>query len=434
MGLHSIFVGYRRDDTGDASGRVYDRLCAAFGEEAVFKDVDDLDPGVEFGAYILTVLPRCSVFLAMIGPNWTDVCNDDGVRRLDDPRDWVRMELEMALHTPTLQVVPVLVNGAPMPRAEQMPASLQKLRELNVAHVRRDPDFHKDMDRLINALGNGARRGSTAGMRPSAKETHRRSAIGQIPHGTLPETMPVPPGRFWMGASMGEKDSCDNERPQHEVRIERAFELGRYPVTFAEWDAALAAGAKLEKPNRGWSRDRQPVVYVSWHDAQAYVAFLNDVCGLSGHTDAYRLPTEAEWEYACRAGTATAYWTGGTIGASQACISSKSVIVGSYPPNAFGLYDMSGNVWEWCEDKWHDTYVGAPSDGSAWLSDCGDRTRRVRRGGCWSGYLPQDLRSANRSGVEPSDRTFDLGFRVARTGSRRDSPHTRGERHRLSTN
>jgi hypothetical protein len=156
---HSIFIGYRRDDTADASGRVYDRLRGAFGAEAVFKDVDNLDPGVEFGEYILTILPKCRVFLAMIGPQWTDIRNEAGQRRLEDPKDWVRIELETALDTPGLQLVPVLVNGAPMPRSEQLPPSLQRLPGLNAAIVRRDPDFHRDMDKLIKALEAGVRTG-----------------------------------------------------------------------------------------------------------------------------------------------------------------------------------------------------------------------------------------------------------------------------------
>lgn len=114
MAVHSIFIGYRREDTADVSGRVYDRLCLAFGENAIFKDVYNLGPGVEFGEYILGVLTKCRVFLALIGPTWEDLRNETGKRRLDDPKDWVRIELETALATPSLQVIPVLVNGASM--------------------------------------------------------------------------------------------------------------------------------------------------------------------------------------------------------------------------------------------------------------------------------------------------------------------------------
>jgi hypothetical protein len=156
---HSIFIGYRRTDTADVSGRVYDRVVNAFGAEAVFKDVDDLDPGAEFGAHIVQILTKCRVFLAMIGPNRADARDETGARRLDDPDDWVRIELETALNTPNVEVVPVLVNGAPMPSLAELPDSLKRLRSFNAATVRRDPDFHKDMDRLIRALQAGARTG-----------------------------------------------------------------------------------------------------------------------------------------------------------------------------------------------------------------------------------------------------------------------------------
>ena len=154
MAGHSIFIGYRRDDTADVSGRVYDRLRGAFGEEAIFKDVDNMPVGIDFPTHVLSILPKCRIFLAMIGPGWLGVRDEQGERRLDDPADWVRIEIERALST-GIQIVPVLVNGAPMPSSEQLPESLRSLTRLNAAFVRRDPDFHKDMDKLIAALRAG---------------------------------------------------------------------------------------------------------------------------------------------------------------------------------------------------------------------------------------------------------------------------------------
>ncbi len=151
-GKHSVFIGYRREDTADVAGRVYDRLLEVFGKDAVFKDVDDLPVGADFGAYIRTVLPQCRVFLALIGPTWAEFKNEQGVRRLDDPEDWVRIELETALGEPGLRVVPVWVNDAPMPRKEQLPESMYALLLRNAASVHRDPYFHKDMDKLIDGL------------------------------------------------------------------------------------------------------------------------------------------------------------------------------------------------------------------------------------------------------------------------------------------
>jgi formylglycine-generating enzyme required for sulfatase activity len=191
-------------------------------------------------------------------------------------------------------------------------------------------------------------------------------------------------------------------------------------VTFLEWDAAIAAGAKLEKPGDvGWGRDRRPAINVSWNDAKAYIAWLNGKLGLEGQRDAYRLPSEAEWEYACRAGTTTPFSFGAAISRSQAQFSAGSfgsaeqtVPVGSFPANAFGLHDMHGNVWEWCEDAWNANYKGAPTDGSAWLT--GDVSSRVSRGGSWY-YNPSLLRSARRTGNASDNRNGDGGFRVART-------------------
>jgi hypothetical protein len=149
----AIFIGYRRDDTADTVGRIYDKLCERFGRELVYKDVDKTPIGTDFGKHILGFLPRCRVFLAVIGKQWLEVRTPDGRRRIDDPQDWVRIELEHALNTPGLQVVPVLVNDATIPGEDELPESLRMLSRLNAARVRRDPDFHVDMERLVNAIG-----------------------------------------------------------------------------------------------------------------------------------------------------------------------------------------------------------------------------------------------------------------------------------------
>jgi formylglycine-generating enzyme required for sulfatase activity len=235
-----------------------------------------------------------------------------------------------------------------------------------------------------------------------------------------PQMIAIPPGKFLMGAPANEEGSGDAERPQHEVRIDQAFALGQHTVTFSEWDAAIAAGAKLEKPgDQGWGRERRPVIDVNWEEAQAYLAWLNDRAGLTGRPDAYRLPSEAEWEYACRAGTTTRYSFGDAITKAQAQFSEggygsakQTVPVGSFPANGFGLHDMHGNVWEWCQDCWNGNYSGAPSDGSAWTT--GNCSLRVLRGGSWSSD-PGWLRSADRTGLTSTNRDSSFGFRLART-------------------
>jgi formylglycine-generating enzyme required for sulfatase activity len=250
-----------------------------------------------------------------------------------------------------------------------------------------------------------------------------------FPDSAIPEMVRIPPGRFLMGSPSTEerwKEYDGREEPQHEVRIDYAFALGKHAVTFAEWDAAIAAGAELISPSdEGWGRDRRPVINVNWNDAKAYIAWLNSELGL-GRTVGYRLPSEAEWEYACRAGTSTPFSFGDTISTSQANYDGnhtygagkkgehreKTTSVGSFPANAFGLHDMHGNVWEWCEDVWNANYIGAPADGSRWST--GDTSCRVVRGGSWNDS-PEGLRSALRVRYVPTTRYANNGFRVART-------------------
>jgi len=229
-----------------------------------------------------------------------------------------------------------------------------------------------------------------------------------------PEMVVVPAGEFMMGSKKGEGEA--SEHPQHKVAIPQAFAVGKYPVTFAEWDAASAAGGVSHKPgDQGWGRGRRPVINVSWEDAQDYIKWLNSKA--SGNP--YRLLSEAEWEYACRAGTATAYSFGDRITKNQAQYSeggygsaSKTAESGSFPANAFGLHDMHGNVWEWCADCKNANYRGAPSDGSAWTA--GDCSVRVLRGGSWF-YVSQALRAAYRFEDGATGRCDYTGFRVART-------------------
>ncbi len=234
-----------------------------------------------------------------------------------------------------------------------------------------------------------------------------------------PSMVRLPRGKFMMGSPSDEDGRFGGEGPVHEVTIAYDFAIGRGPVTFAMWDEARAAGAPLELlGDASWGRGNRPVINASWEEAQAYIAWLNDEHRLTGGWNAYRLPSEAEWEYACRAGNQKAFSFGDSIDESQANFVrnvGKTTPVGSYPSNAFGLYDMHGNVWEWCEDPWHNNYKGAPSNGSVWQNS--DTSERVMRGGSWS-LNPRDLRSAYRSRGDPTGRDYGRGFRLARTLSR----------------
>ena len=198
------------------------------------------------------------------------------------------------------------------------------------------------------------------------------------------------------------------EGPSRTVAIAQPFAVGKHEVTFAEWDACVRDGGCTSKPEASWSRDRQPVINVSWEDAKQYVGWLSAKTGKS-----YRLLSEAEWEFAARAGTTTRYSFGNAITPQQAQLSTdRTTEVGKFPANAWGLHDMHGNVWEWVEDCWNDSHKGAPTDGTARTT--GECKRRVVRGGSWQ----QDahfLRSAFRVSFTAGVRIDSLGFRVART-------------------
>ncbi len=228
--------------------------------------------------------------------------------------------------------------------------------------------------------------------------------------GEGPEMVEIPAGRFRMGCVSGRR--CrDNEKPVHEVTIPEPFALSVHEVTFDDFDR-FTYPHKVE--DRGWGRGNRPVIHVSWDDAKAYVAWLSSETGAE-----YRLPSEAEWEYAARAGSETKYSWGNDIGSNRTnCLLDvcgdqweHTSQVGSFEPNAWGLYDMHGNVAELVEDCWNYNYAGLPSDGSAWLQ--GECKVRILRGGSWSENR-MGLRSASRGRITTSVRRRDIGFRVAR--------------------
>jgi formylglycine-generating enzyme required for sulfatase activity len=223
------------------------------------------------------------------------------------------------------------------------------------------------------------------------------------------EMVVVPPGDF----DMGSRDT-PFESPPHKVTIASSYAIARRETTFAEWDACIADGGCAYRPDdRGWGRGNQPVIDVSWQDAKAFVAWLGKKTGRN-----YRLPSEAEWEYAARAGTMSKFWWGKDVGKSNAnCAGcgevslSKTTPVGSFRPNGFGLYDTSGNAYEWVEDCWNDTYAKAPTNGSAWTS--GQCSQRVLRGGSFANNSSAAT-SAARFRYDLDVRYYANGFRVVR--------------------
>jgi formylglycine-generating enzyme required for sulfatase activity len=230
-----------------------------------------------------------------------------------------------------------------------------------------------------------------------------------------PEMIVLPAGEFTMGSPATEQGRLDDEGPQHTVTFATNFAISKFDVTFDDWEACVAVGACPQVDDLGMGRGTKPAIYVSWDLAQQYVGWFSRMTGKP-----YRLLAEAEWQYAARAGTTTTYYWGETIGAGNAncdgCGSPwdkrQTSPVGSFKANAFGLYDMAGNVWQWVEDCYHRDYNGAPTDGSAWTS--GDCDRRIVIGGSWA-VKPENLRSASRSWEFVGLRYDGVGFRVART-------------------
>ena len=287
-------------------------------------------------------------------------------------------------------------------------------------------------------------------LRAKAEARERKMPWKDCPE--CPELVGVPGGSYMMGSPRGEKGRYRNEGPVHRVTLSKPIAVGVYEVTRGEWsvfasETGHSAGSSClmdeggqwkKQSGSGWrnpgfsQEEREPVVCVSWEDTQAYVGWLSKK---TGH--AYRLLSESEWEYAARGGTSTSrYWGERRKGQCRHANGMDQAVkrrygdwnwiiascddghahtstVGSYRPNEYGLYDMLGNVWEWVGDCWHDSYKGAPADGSAWTrgEDCG---RRVSRGGSWN-YPPRDVRSAKRNGSYSGAKHNGTGFRVVRT-------------------
>ncbi len=253
---------------------------------------------------------------------------------------------------------------------------------------------------------------------PGASSEHAAGAVFRDCE-SCPEMVALPAGSFRMGAdkSVGGRSE---EAPQHDVTLVRPFAIGKYETQFDEWEScALEGGCPPMPADGGWGRGKRPVINVSWDDAKAYVNWLRDKTGKP-----YRLMTEAEWEYAARGGTTTPFATGDTIVTAQAnfdassdapqkrvgAYEGKTVEVGAFSANPFGLHDMHGNVAEWVEDCWNASHAGAPQDGSARGGDC---ARRVAKGGAWY-YEAPFLRSAARVSYPAKAKLNIVGFRVVR--------------------
>jgi formylglycine-generating enzyme required for sulfatase activity len=531
--MAGIFISYRRGDSEGQARALSIELANYVGEDSIFMDVDSIALGRDFRQSLHESLESSDALLALIGPNWLEIKDAAGKRRLDDPADFVRQEIATALKR-NIPVTPVLLQGAIMPPQERLPDDLKDLVFRNgfeLSHTR----WHSDVREMMQRLGldganapladaNAPRRqtqlhagAQTAtpikaeapgGARPPSWLTRRRmlgaAAVAVAAAGAAvaipsirraasrppkPSLRPVdfefapvdekgarlptekatasiftetlgsgvgldmasiPGGSFLIGSPSYEPERRPNEGPQRSVTLD-SFAIGAWPITQAQWAAVVAAHpARLSHdldPFPSFFKGRDlPVESLSWNQADEFCRRLAQISGRD-----YRLPTEAEWEYSCRAGSTGPFNVGPTIttdlanycgtrgavcgesgGRSVASDVYDGVAYGSgaygegpvgifratttapgtFRPNRFGLYDMHGNVWEYCLDVASPTYADAPTDGGANLSgpQGGDR---ILRGGSWS-HNPAICRSAYRDAIAPDNPGWQgrIGLRV----------------------
>ena len=531
--MAGIFISYRRGDSEGQARALSIELANYVGEASVFMDVDSIALGRDFRQSLHDSLESSNALLALIGPNWLDVRDAAGKRRLDDPDDFVRQEIATALKR-NIPVTPVLLQGAIMPTQERLPDDLKDLAfrsGFELSHTRWHSDVREMMQRLglcaadVPPVEARARRQQTATQAmaqaarpieaqppgpvpPPQRLTRRRMLAGAglviaaagavIAIPTIRRISSKPPkptlrwvafefatvdergarlptekaaasvfteildsgvgldmasiagGPFGMGSPSYEPERRPNEGPQRTVTVNPFF-IGAWPITQAQWAAVISAHpAKISHaldPFPSFFRGRDlPVEGVSWNQADEFCRRLAEMTGRD-----YRLPTEAEWEFSCRAGSTGPFNVGPTItndlanycgkgGAVCGDSGGKSVASdiydgvtygsgayeqgpvgifrgttttpGTFPPNRFGLYDMHGNVWEYCLDIASPNYADSPTDGIAYLSGP-PGADRILRGGSWS-HNPAICRSAYRDAIAPDNPGWQgrIGLRV----------------------
>ncbi len=399
----------------------------------IFQDVDGIGVGETWGKRLNIALGEARFFIPILTPNYFEskACQEELRTFLQFEAASGRDDLILPIYWLRCRILEDPNERAAVPLAEII-NNRQRSNWLKLRHKpHADPEVREALEALAEQIGQARGRMAevTSAAPPTAPRPPDNRPAARLPEsGTVfrdidapwcPQMVVIPPGEFMMGSSDAEREWAmaqgvsrewvDWEQPQHRVRIAYALAVGRYPVTFEEYDNFADATGRSRPKDQGWGRARRPVIEVSWDDAKAYVEWL-----AAATREPYRLLSEAEWEYVCRAGTTTRFWWGDDItlnNANYAKNIGNTSRVGTYPANPFGLCDTHGNVSEWCEDRWHDSYDGAPDDGSAWSQWA--RRGRVVRGGSW-GSPPRNLRAACRNWVDTGGRGYALGFRLAR--------------------
>lgn len=450
--MSKILISYRREDSAAVTGRIYDRLIQEFGSGAIFKDVDSTPFGVDFRKHLDEQVAKCEVFLTVIGREWIRKRGSKGKSRLEDPGDFVRIEVESALKR-DIPIIPVLVSGAAIPAVDRLPPSLHDLSYRHGIVVRDDPDFHRDMDRLIDFLRKAIKDLVDQRKEPSivvppvsADQKEKPAPVPEqepAPVSEEPPTMAaeeIPSGRpveveqpTDRPSSVRNRKTVRQEAPFEMVKVPKGpflygdqktrevidydYWIDQYPVTNEKYRAFVSAdgyGNQAHWSSEGWkwkienditapeywddptwNKADCPVVGISYYEAEAYAKWVGK-----------RLPNQREWEKAARGEDGRQYpwgeefdkkkcnsgysgWLTGPVG--------HTTPVNQYPDGVspYGCYDMAGNVWEWCSD-WLDADEGAGEI----------------RGGSWSD-VPVVVRSAYRYRLTPTNRNANIGFRCA---------------------
>lgn len=401
-----LFISYRRDDNythiRPVVRNIYERLADHYGEANVFMDVDTIPPGADFVEFLGAAVARANILLAVIGDQWVDHLQC----RLEDEDDFVRIELESALKR-SIPIVPLLIGRATMPSRNQLPKSIAALARRNAFPVNVERDFHAHMSKLIALLDAHYREvekqedaPSTSPTKPVASASRQSGDYFARTPGM--EMVWCPPGTFLMGSPQDEAGHFDDEA-QREVTLTKGFWIARYPVTQGQWEQVMGSNPSRFKE----SGEDAPVDRVNWHEAVEFCSRLTQAEATRG---TYALPTEAQWEYACRANTTGPYSGAslGELGWYRDNCEDKTHPVGQKTANPWSIHDMHGNVLEWCLD-WYGDYDLRPAVDPTGPKEA---THRVIRGGSWINGA-RYCRSACRDKYEPGYRFNAIGFRPA---------------------
>jgi len=393
-----IFISYRRADSTYLVGRIRDRLIVAFGEHTVFRDLDDIPSGVDFRTILEKETNGCDVMLVIIGPQWVGITDSQGNKRLFDPGDYTRIEVETGLNQLSKKnsmVIPVLVMNATIPSAQELPESLSQLTFQNAISIRNDPDFNNDIEKLIRDI--------------------RRSRGSDVNNLSIenfePETIYISEGSFLMGSQPGD-EIPEHETPQHEVVLP-AYRIGKYPVTNSQFEIFIHETGRLVTPAMGWNGqtapidfENHPVTSITWFEAVAYCRWLSQKTGRN-----YIVPNEAQWEKACRGGNSFTYPWGDEFDHTRCNFGNAMVAsVEVYPTqNEFGCFDLVGNVRQWTSSLWGEKLVSPDAKYAyPWKDDrrndlnASRQIRRVVRGSSMKDDKKM-LRCSTRNGQLPDD-------------------------------